>query len=146
MTSALKLYATAEEDIAVISSLFQDAALKVSDLAWLPDEKRFVFLANRFVWEKKRWFKKPKGERVRAAIHFNTVLKTQFQGIDLTEKNAVLALLAIEAVNDECIQMTFSGGSAVRLNVECIDVVATDLSESWDALARPDHDRNHNHT
>ena len=140
MTSPLKLYATAEEDIAVISALFQDAALKVSDIAWLAEEKRFVFLANRFVWEKKRWFKKPKGERVRAAIHFNSVLKAQFQGIDLQDKNTVLALLAIEATTDEYIQMTFSGGAAIRLQVECIDAAATDLSEEWDALARPDHD------
>ncbi|UTW55684.1 DUF2948 family protein [Kordiimonas sp. SCSIO 12610] len=140
MTSALKLYATAEEDIAVISALFQDAALKVSDIAWLSEEKRFVLLANRFVWEKKRWFKKPKGERIRAAVHFNTVLKAQFQGIDLADKNAVLSLLAIEAKSDECIQLTFSGGAAIRLTVECIDAAASDLSEAWDALARPDHD------
>jgi hypothetical protein len=140
MTSVLKLYATAEEDIAVISALFQDAALKVADIAWLQDDNRFVFLANRFVWEKKRWFKKPKGERLRAAIHFNAVQKVQFHGIDLSKKDTVLALLAIEAVNDECIQLTFSGGAAIRLTVECIDATASDLSETWDALSRPDHD------
>jgi hypothetical protein len=140
MTNPLKLYATSEEDIAVISALFQDAALKASDIAWLQGERRFVLLANRFVWEKKRWFRKPKGERVRAAIHFNNVLKVQLQGIDMADENAVLGLLAIEAKGDDTIQLTFSGGAAIRLHVECLDATATDLSEGWDALARPNHD------
>ena len=140
MTNPLKLYAASEEDIAVISALFQDAALKVSDIAWLKQERRFVLLANRFVWEKKRWFRKPKGERVRSAVHFNGVLKVQFQGIDTADATAVLALLAMEAVGNDTIQLTFSGGAAIRLNVECLDATATDLSEGWDALARPDHD------
>ena len=140
MKSPLKLYGTSNDDLAVISALFQDAALAVGDMASLPEERRFVLMANRFIWEKRRWFRKPKGERVRSALHFNGVLNVKFQGIDLSDKQTVLALLAIESAADSSIMLTFSGSAAIKLEVECIDFVASDLGESWDALARPRHD------
>ena len=56
----------------------------------------------------------------------------------------VLALLAIRAEPGSdgaaTLELDFSGGAAIRLNVECIDAVLTDIGESWDALARPHHD------
>ena len=49
--SALKLRAEDGEDIAVLSAVLQDALVAVGEMAWLPDEHRFVLVANRFRWE-----------------------------------------------------------------------------------------------
>ncbi len=37
------------------------------------------------------------------------------------------------------IDMVFSGGAAVRLEVECIEVRMKDLGPVWEAVARPGH-------
>ncbi len=48
---ALKLRAEDAEDLAVISACLQDALVAVSDLAYAPEERSFLFVANRFRWE-----------------------------------------------------------------------------------------------
>jgi len=48
----LKLIALDEEDLAVVSSLLQDAVVRVADMTYLPAHKRFAAIVNRFVWEK----------------------------------------------------------------------------------------------
>ena len=49
--SALKLRAEDADDLAVLSACLQDALVPVRDLAYVPDQKIFVFVANRFRWE-----------------------------------------------------------------------------------------------
>ena len=46
----LKLIAFDADDLAVISAHLQDAVLKVGDIAYLPREKRFAAIGNRFDW------------------------------------------------------------------------------------------------
>jgi hypothetical protein len=48
----LKLIALDEEDLAVLSSLLQDAVVRVADMTYLPGQKRFAAVLNRFDWEK----------------------------------------------------------------------------------------------
>ena len=45
-----KLIALDEEDLAVLSSLLQDAVLRVADMAYLPKQRRFAAALNRFEW------------------------------------------------------------------------------------------------
>src|SRR5260370_7067427 len=49
--AALKLRAEDAEDLAVISACLQDALVAVRDLAYAPQERSFLFVANRFRWE-----------------------------------------------------------------------------------------------
>ena len=143
MSAPIKLIAQSEEDLAVISALLQDTAVRVGDIAWLPKEKRFAFVGNRFQWEKKKLFRRPKGERVRTAFHLNGISTAQLQDLDLKDADNVLDLLNIEATETEngfTIVLNFSGGAAIRLQTEAIDAVATDISDSWDAVARPSHE------
>ena len=51
---ALKLRAEDAEDLAVISAILQDALVPVGEMAYLPEEQRFVLVANRFRWEPRR--------------------------------------------------------------------------------------------
>ena len=44
----LKLIALDVDDLAVISAHLQDAVLQVGDIAYLPRDKRFAAIANRF--------------------------------------------------------------------------------------------------
>ena len=46
----LKLIAFDVDDLAVLSAHLQDAVLKVGDIAYLPRERRFAAIGNRFDW------------------------------------------------------------------------------------------------
>ena len=143
MTKALKLIAQTPDDLTVISSLMQDTTVLVGDMAWLPAENRFALVGNRYRWEKKGWFKRPKGERVRTALHFTGISSAQLTGIDLTQKDAVLDLLDIEAHETGVgvsILLNFAGEASIRLSSEAIDAVVTDLTDSWGAKKRPTHE------
>ena len=82
----LKLLAFDAEDLAVISANLQDALLRVADLAWLPAERRFVAVSNRFDWVEAL----QGGDtgdaatylRRRSGLRFERVLGAQISGID----------------------------------------------------------------
>jgi len=143
MTSQLKLRAQSVDDIAVFSAVLQDAIFKVEDIHWNSSNKRLTAVCNRYCWEaKKRWFKR-RPERVRCAFHFSGVLKAERMGITTKNNPEVLNLLALEAKLQDGesaeIVLTFSGGPSIRLHVECIEGVLSDVSKSWDALSEPKH-------
>src|SRR5215470_13426511 len=134
----LKLIALDAEDLAIISAHLQDAVMKVGDLAFLPREKRFAAIANRFDWldaiegeaaREKRY------ARRRAALRFERVLGAQVQGLDLKTKGTVAELLAIEFEAGEApagrVVLKFADGAAIRLNVECIEAELRDLGPAW---------------
>ncbi|MBL4793587.1 MAG: TonB-dependent receptor [Citromicrobium sp.] len=77
----MKLLAQSAEDLTVMSSLMQDATVRTGDIDFTPKAHRLTFVANRFRWEKKRKFFRPKGERVRTGLHMNGILKVQAQGL-----------------------------------------------------------------
>ena len=52
LTDKLRLSVRDEEDLIVMSSLLQDSLIAVAEIKYLPEEKRFVFVANRFLWER----------------------------------------------------------------------------------------------
>ncbi|WP_417450411.1 DUF2948 family protein [Kordiimonas sp.] len=142
MSDTLKLLAHSAEDLTVMSSLMQDATVRVGDIDYMATSHRLAFVANRFRWEKKRRFFRPKGERVRTGLHLNSVIKVQAQGIDMNAADDVLELLSMEAhTKDEAIDilLNFAGGATLKLTAECVDAVMADLTEGWEALTRPHH-------
>lgn len=141
--SDLKLVALDEEDLKIISAHVQDAVLKVGDMTYDARRQHFVMSMNRFAWEvKPRWFKR-RHERRRSLIHFARVASVRSTGIDLGRTDEVLSLLAIRFQPTEApagiVELDFSGGSTVRLDVECIEGRLTDLGAAWDTGARPVH-------
>ena len=58
-------------------------------------------------------------------------------------KDAVLNLLAVEYAETDApagtITLIFSGGAALRLDVECLECELADLGPTWTAAARPAH-------
>ena len=141
----LKLVALDEEDLQVLSAHLQDAVLKISDLQYLANEKRFILTANRFVWEesKPRFLRKPQYQRRRTALHFNRVITARATGIDRQKPDDVLSLLAVRFTAGETpagtIELTFSANAAIRLEVECIEAQMTDLGAAWETESLPRH-------
>jgi hypothetical protein len=142
----LKLIALDADDLAVISAHMQDAVLKVADLAYLPAQKRFAALGNRFDWAEALKDGRPRGEgyaRRQAALRFERVLAAKVQGIDMRRKDTVLSLLAVSFEPRDApagsVTLHFSDGAAIRLEVECIEAELKDLGPAWGAKSMPQH-------
>lgn len=142
-TKSLKLIVRSDDDLTILSALLQDMTVRVGDIAWLPKENRLACVGNRFVWEKKFFLFKGRGKRVRTAFHVSSVLNVQLLNIDQADSEAVLELLNIEAEKqDEGVRVVFNfaGGASIAADAETLDIIASDLSEPWQAIARPHHD------
>lgn len=149
----LKLIALDADDLAVISAHLQDAVLRVGDIAYLPRERRFAAVANRFDWldalDPVRAAAKRGPERFqrrRTGLRFERVLSAKVHALDLKDKKATLALLSVTFTPrngpdspDGDVTLTFSGGAAIRLEVECLEAELKDLGAAWSAKQSPEH-------
>ncbi|KQT52354.1 hypothetical protein ASG43_20070 [Aureimonas sp. Leaf454] len=147
---SLRLDGVDENDLAIISSHCQDAIVRAEDIQFRESEGLFVMAMNRFVWEKAQErfrltvFRRPEYERRRAVLHFDRVLGVKRNGVDPRATDQVLSLLTIRFSPGEApsgwIELVFAGGSAIRLDVECIEARLTDLDAAWSTSVRPDHE------
>ena len=137
----LKLIALDADDIEIISAHVQDAVLKVGDIAYLPKERRFVIAMNRFNWQESR---DSSGERRRTVLHFERVEHVRQRNIRRDSRDGVLNLLAVtfEAGSAPAgtVNLIFSGGGAIQLDVECIEARLGDLGSAWETGNRPHHE------
>lgn len=138
MADALKLRAEDAEDLAVISAILQDSLVTVGEMAWLPDEKRFVMIANRFRWEPDIAGEHQDFERILSGLRIDGVTRVQRRGFSLKDKDGLLALLAIR-VEEGALLFHFAGGGSIRLEVERILCHLDDLGEPWPTRWRPKH-------
>ncbi|MFQ5562499.1 MAG: DUF2948 family protein [Parvularculaceae bacterium] len=141
---ALKLIANDADDLKVLSACLQDAVAKMGDFAFLSDERRFVFVANRFVWEAGADHKVGPFARVRTGAHFNDVLSIKHHHLRTDAQDAVVELLAIRFDPGEdgggAIVLDFAGGGAIRLDVESVNAQMADISDPWPTRSKPKHD------
>ncbi|AZV17913.1 MULTISPECIES: DUF2948 family protein [Mesorhizobium] len=141
--TGLKLIALDDQDLSIVSAHVQDAVLKVSDLEFLPAAKRFLLTMNRFVWEAKSGLFRQHNERRQAVLHFDRVLGAKTSGIDRDKPAEVLSLLAISFIEISkpagIVELIFSGGGAIMLDVECIEARLADIGGAWEATSRPIH-------
>jgi hypothetical protein len=140
---SLKLVALDGDDMQVISAHLQDAVVRTGDIHWRPSEKRLVVGLNRFDWEAVN------GDghdfrRCQSVLRFERVLSCKCRNVDHTHsKPEALNLLAVAFSETDCpggvVTLTFSGGAALRLEVECLEVELADLGPAWGAEICPDH-------
>ena len=123
----------------VISSYLQDAVAQLGDMAYLADEKRFVILFNRFCWERDG-----APMRVRSALQLANVAAIRQKKLNLTRREGVVALLAIDfepgTLPQGEIALQFAGGGEIRLAVEACEAILEDITAPWAASSRPQHD------
>lgn len=140
MTSRpLRLRIEDADDLAVVASVLQDAIIPAADMAFLPDEGRFVFVANRFCWETVP-AGKAKGpfERVNCGVTFERVRAVKSREIDPGSGADMLDLLTV-GVDDDAIMLVFAGGGVIRLEAEAVRGHLEDIGEPWPTRSRPRH-------
>ena len=139
---SLKLVALDRDDVEIISTHLQDSVLKVADIRWRPSENRLVLALNRFDWEAAHE-NSPEYRRRRSVLRFDRVRNCKCRNIDPKNGTSVLNLLAVEFVESDppagVVTLVFSGGAALRLEVECLEVELADLGPVWTTAACPMH-------
>lgn len=158
----IKLRALDRNDLEVISACLQDSLIPLREVAFLKKEGRFVMVANRFKWELGRdparqetrqsgadapgadaSFEddetEPPFERTNCGVCFDRVRHVRFRGVNLSSKNQILNLLAIEC-GAGTIDLVFSDDAAIRLDVSAISCHLEDLGEPWLTRWHPVHD------
>ena len=116
----LKFVALDPDDLEVVSTHLQDAEVKVADVHWRPQEKRLVLALDRFDWQ--AWTaSNPDMRRRRAALRFDRVLSCKCKKV----------------APAGTVTLVFSGGPALRLEVECLEVELVDLGPTPVADVRP---------
>ncbi len=161
----LKLRVHDAKDLRALATCLQDALVPLADVAYLKSERRFVMVANRFMWERGAedapvagpvaasgavngdesadvGFEEaeagPRYYRVNCAVCFDRVRNVRFRGLDPREKDQILNLLTVEAAPG-AVLLVFSGGGTIRLEVRDIRCHLEDLGEPWPTRWRPSH-------
>ena len=131
----LRLLAEDAVDLQIISAALQDAIMRPVDIRWEKEARRLTVVLSRFCWE-------CGGTRVMAAMQFGDVDAVKSRRLPRGPETA-LELLAIDFEPVETpggrVILMFAGGGDLRIDVECLDAVVTDLSERWPARIAPTH-------
>ena len=131
----LRLLAEDAVDLQIISAALQDAIMRPVDIRWEKEARRLTIVLSRFCWE-------CGGTRVMAAMQFGDVEAVKSRRLPRLPESA-LELLALDFEPTEApggrVILMFAGGGDLRIDVECLDAVVTDLSERWPARIAPTH-------
>jgi hypothetical protein len=159
MAALLKLRARDARDLETISACVQDALVALSDIKYLPRERRFALMLNRFRWEAlpvdgaapatpaKDAEAGDVGfadqgeaefERIHAVLTFDRVRAVKRKGLEQAATDGVLSLLTLR-LDGRYLLISFAGGGAIRLDVDQLFCHLEDLGESWPTVWRPEH-------
>ena len=139
----LKLLGKNQEDLKIISAYLQDSILIVKDIVFLKQNRTFIMIVNRFMWEnvEKGVFRENK--RIRCAVKFEEVIKVECKNINQKNKIKPLECLAIKcsSIFDETykIKIFFAGNSIITIISEVIEVALHDLGKPWNVKHIPIH-------
>ena len=131
----LRLLAEDAVDLQIISAALQDAIMRPVDIRWEKEARRLTIVLSRFCWE-------CGGTRVMSAMQFGDVEAVKSRRLPRAPESA-LELLALDFEPTEApggrVILMFAGGGDLRIDVECLDAVLTDLSDRWPARMAPTH-------
>lgn len=134
----LNLGAMDPDDLAVLSALAQDAVFPVTEMRWLPRERRFALLVNRFRWEDEGANKgRHAPERVQSVLAVENVQRVSSQGVDRGDADLILSLLSVTFEPAEegagAVLLTLAGDGAIRLEVEALEARLKDVTRPYQA-------------
>ena len=139
----LKLIGKNIEDLKTISAYSQDSIVKIRDIVYLKENKIFIMMLSRFMWEdiEKGLFRNYK--RIKSVLKFNFIENVLAKNINQQQKNRNLELLAIKSNYNQNnlynINLIFSGNSIVLLKSEETDVMLDDQEYFWKVKYSPKH-------
>ena len=139
----LKLIGKNIEDLKTISAYCQDSIVKIKDQVYLKENKIFIMMLSRFMWEdiEKGVFRNYK--RIKSILKFNFIESVLAKAIDQQQKNRNLELLAIKSNYNQNnlynINLIFSGNGIVLLKSEETDVMLDDQEYFWEVKYSPKH-------
>ncbi len=146
----LRLLARDAVDIEVLSTLLQDAIVPGADMLFDRDVNCFIFIANRFCWERPAIADvasekgEPVYERSLCVVRIGDVQKVLQTKMPAKRDTALFNLLAVtcgEAVERRTyIDLLFSAGTTLRLLVEGIEVAAEDVEVTRPTTSQPNHE------
>lgn len=146
----LKLRADDPEDLAIVSAQLQDAIVPIGDMAFLAPQKRFVMVANRFMWDVgaidgvdahddgQPVEGGPVYLRCNCGVRFEGVTDVRTRGVNLQDRAQMLELLAVRWV-DGGTELDFSGDATIRLEMARPVCLMEDIGEPWPTTRRPAH-------
>ena len=139
----LKLIGKNIEDLKTISAYCQDSIVKIKDLVYLKENKIFIMMLSRFMWEdiEKGVFRNYK--RIKSVLKFNFIENVLAKNINQQQKNRNLELLAIKSNYNQNnlydTSLIFSGNNIILLKSEEIDVMLDDQEYFWEVKHSPKH-------
>lgn len=143
----LKLRALDADDLAVVSTLVQDAVLGPADMRWQKGARRFALLVNRYRWEDHdRAARSRDHERVRALLAIEDVVNVRSSGLRRDDPDLVLSVLALTwepgADGAGRVVVTLAGDGAIAIEVEALEVLLQDVTRPYRAPSRraPGHE------
>jgi hypothetical protein len=138
MNKGLRLLARDEEDLNILSAHLQDAVIRVGEIAYLPKQRRFAVILNRYCWGDCGEGEAP-AARMLAGLHFDGVLAVKAHRVRQDDPEATVQLLAIHFTPEGdvggAIDLMLADGGRLRLTVECIEAVLRDMEGPWPASA-----------
>ena len=160
MSEPLKLRGRDARDLETISACVQDALVPIAEIKYLPRERRFALMLNRFRWEAAQAapaattpVPRSEGEagdagfadreaalfeRSHAVLTFDRVRGVKRRGLDQALRSGMLSLLGLFA-QGRYIVVAFAGGGAIRLEVDQIACHLQDIGEPWPTVWQPRH-------
>jgi hypothetical protein len=154
MSPPLKIIARDAEDLAVVSACLQDSLIPLNEMRYLPQERRFIMVANRFRWERAA---QPTQEaapgkdaafdsdddfgnqqRTNAGICIDRVLAVRSRNIDHSRPDDFMSLLSVH-LDGNRLSFEFAGGGTIQVEVEALSLYLSDLGKAWPTQWQPDH-------
>lgn len=144
----LRLKALDADDLAVLSSLTQDAVFPASEMRWDRKARRFALLLNRFRWEDAPNAKigKRSVERVQTVLTIEDVMAVKSQGVQPGDADTIMSLLSVTFAASEDgmgrVLLTLSGDGAISVDVEALELMLADVTRPYIAPSKsvPRHD------
>jgi hypothetical protein len=141
MSPPIKLRADDVEDLRVIAACLQDAIVPIAEMAFLPEQTRFVMVTNRFMWEAAGLGggQAPVPyQRTNSVFSVLGVSQVRRRNLDLMDRGLVLNLLTVLS-DAEGLTLVFAGRSSIQLVANPWRCFVEDIGEPWSTGAIPSH-------
>jgi Protein of unknown function (DUF2948) len=145
MKDPLRLKAVDADDLSVIAACLQDALIPLSEMVYLPDQRRFLAAFTRF---RRECLADPEQDhglmQCHSVLTFEEVETVRHHGVDPRFGAVRLEFLtmAAEPASDGLISvlLIFAADIAIQLRVRTVSATLCDFGEPWPAAAAPHHE------